>query len=367
MHSRLTAPLNSVFCKVTALLLLSIGSILFFNLHEKYAVIGPEQLRNAHFDNNLEGWKRTPYGVFAPVPAVGGILLQSGLPATSVQLDQIIPGAERFPLLRLSCDIETRNVSEGKERWMTARVVLVSYNREGKPMYNLPHTLANISGTHNWEHHEAVFAIDAKATSISVSIQLAQATGSMWVKNLSLRPVVQKDSFHKLRYAVALLWAAIILWVAVPITVSAAGNAQRTAVIALALIIAFGVLMPEALKVYIGSLLSHRVANNELLAVHSEAAQFKFTPIIITPDIFKAGHFILFAMLAAVAFSRRTYPASRARLLCYLLLFALITEILQLFVAGRGAQLSDFIIDSAGIATGLLLLWFTKFSYPPRS
>jgi len=367
MISHLTAFLRSVSCKVTVLLLLSIGTILLFNLHEKYAVSGPELLRNAGFDNNIAEWELTPHGISTIVPAAGSVRLHSEIPVTSVKITQYVPGAARYPLLRLSCDIKTQNVAEGQERWMTARVLLVSHDSQGKPMYHLPHTLINLSGSHNWEHHEAVFKIDASTASISVSAQLAYAIGTMWVKNPSLRPVTQMDSFYMLRTMAAFLWAAVILWIVAPLIRMALGNTQRATVIALAVVIALGALMPVALKIRIGSSLFPGDSISELHDAYPDAALFKFTPLLPAPDIFKAGHFILFVMLAAAAFSRGAYPESRARLLSFLLLFALVTEVLQLFVGGRGAQLGDLVIDTAGIAAGLMLLWLTALFVPPRA
>lgn len=367
MFSRLTDFLNSVSCKVTALLLLSIGTILFFNLYEKYSVIGPELIRNARFDSNLVEWKHTPYGILSLAPAVDGVRLHSEVPTMLVQISQINPGADRYPLLRLSCDIKTHNVSPGQERWMTARVDLVSHNLKGGAMYHLPHIVASLRGTHTWEHHEAVFARDASTAWFSVSAQLAQATGTMWVKNLSLRPVAELASFYKIRNAVTLLWVTAAFWLTIPLARSALNNTHRTTVIALALAIAFGVLMPESLKEHIGSALFPSMA--ESLVKSPNSATFKFTPLMPASDIYiyKAGHYLIFAMLAVAAFHRKPYPSSRAQMLGYLLLFALVTEVLQLLVVGRSAQFGDVLIDSAGIATGWVFLRIAQIFYPPSS
>jgi len=72
----------------------------------------------------------------------------------------------------------------------------------------------------------------------------------------------------------------------------------------------------------------------------------------------------MFAILAAAVFYRRPYPVADTRMLIYLLLFALVTEILQLFVIGRSAQIGDWLIDGAGIATGFTLLRATLFLFP---
>jgi VanZ family protein len=69
----------------------------------------------------------------------------------------------------------------------------------------------------------------------------------------------------------------------------------------------------------------------------------------------------MFAMLAVAALYRRPYPVSLARMLGYLFLFALVTEVLQLLVSGRSAQLGDVLIDSAGMITGLMLLRLMRF------
>jgi len=363
MFLHLRALLNSVSCKVTALLLLAIGTILFFNLYEKYVVIGPELIRNAHFDNNLAEWEHSRYGISPLIPSVDGIRLHSEAPSMVIQISQFIPGAERYPLLRISCDTKTHNVSEGQKQWMTARVVLVSH----KPKYYLTHTLVNLHGTHNWERHEAVFAIDANTSRISVSTQLTQATGTLWVKNLSLRPITVSASFYKFRNAIILLWATTILWLTIPLARSAFGNKHRTTIIALALAITFGVLMPESLKEHIGSALFPSMAESPVKS--PDSATFKFTPLLPAADIYiyKAGHFLLFAMLAVAAFYRKPYPPSRAQMLGYLVLFAFVTEVLQLLVAGRSAQLGDVLIDSAGIVTGWMFLRLTQIFYLPSS
>ena len=122
--------------------------------------------------------------------------------------------------------------------------------------------------------------------------------------------------------------------------------------------------MPESIKEQIGSVLFPSMV--EIPAKSPSSAIFKLTPLLPALDIYKSGHFIMFAMLAATAFHLKPYPSSRARMLGYLLLFAFVTEVLQLLVAGRSAQLGDVLIDSVGIATGWIVLHLVQILYPPH-
>jgi hypothetical protein len=337
--------------KVTALLLLALGTILFFNYHERYAVVGPELIRNAHFHPPLPEWKHSARGVTIPAP--GTVELQSTSPDVTIHITQDIPDARRFALLRLTCQTATRNVRQGIKPWMTARVILLSHDRDGKPLYRLPHTLTNRLGTHDWKHHERVFSVARGASKISLSLQLARASGTLLVRNLSLRPVTEKASYRKLRLLAILLWVSAACWVTVPLVRSATGNTSRIIFLALGLLIIFGTLMPESLKLDIGTALFPSLA--EIPVIPPDSARFRVIPLLPALNIFKAGHFVLFALFAGFAFSRRPYKIPRNHMLGYLLLFALITEVLQLLDPGRTASLGDLLIDSAGIVTGIIL------------
>jgi hypothetical protein len=355
---------GSASFKVSVLLLLSVSTILFFNLYARFVVIGPELLRNNLFHNNLAEWEYFDQSVSVPNLDEGIVRLHSDNPAIIVGLSQTIPEATHYRLLKLACDTKTSNVPQGRGGWNTARVILVSHDPKGIPLWHLPYALAILHGTHEWEHHEEVFAVAADASRVSIFAQLAQTTGTLWVKNLSLRPVTEVASFGKFRNAVMLLWAVVAFWIVIPLVQSAFGHAHRSIIMALALAILFGALMPESLKERIGSSLFPSLVEPSVTA---SAATFKFTPLLSTPTIFEAGHLVMFAMLAAAAFYRRPYPVSRAQMLGYLLFFALVTEVLQLFVDGRSAQFSDVLVDSAGITMGWALLRAARIFCRPRA
>lgn len=340
--------------KVSALLLLSLGTILFFNFYDRYVVTGPELLLNNHFQNNLAKWEHSTHGVSIQAPGNGVARIDSDNNRDIVDLRQVVHVARHYSLLKLSCEVKTLNLPQGQGSWNTARILLVLHDQNAAPMYHLPHALTILHGTHDWERHVGVFPVTPNAVKAQIFFQLAQTTGTIWVKNPSLQPVAEALSFQKYRNGATLLWIVVGLWIAVPLIKSAFLNIHHAAIVALALIIILGVLMPESLKEEIGSSMFPSLV--EPSAITHSTGIFKFTPLLPALDIYKVGHFVMFAILAVVTFSRRLFQISPIQISIYLLLFALVTEILQLLVDGRSAQLGDVLIDGAGIAAGVMLL-----------
>jgi hypothetical protein len=355
---------GSASLKATILLALSVGTILFFNLYQRFVVTGPELLKDNQFIENFGEGSHAGYSLPVGTSGTGIASLHSENPLNIVDINQKVTNLGSYRLLRLTCDIKTFEIPYRQESWNTARVILVFYDYNKKPLYHLPHALVNISGTHDWEHYEGLFQVPPDASELQVSAQLAQTTGTMWVKNLSLRPLAESNSFHKLRSTAIIIWIAALVWITLPIVRSAFNHVHRTAIIALALIIAFGVLMPDSIKKSIGIML---VPSLSAASGPSITTTFRFTPLIPTLDIYKAGHFILFAALAAVSRFGNPFPASRAQTSAYLFLFALVTEVLQLFVSARSAQLGDVLIDCMGIMVGFLVLYAIRIMLPPQS
>ncbi len=345
---------KSASYKLLAVLLLCVGTILLFNDFDQYRVIGPELLTNNRFQEQLNHWQYSKPGVSISPPGSGVAFLQSENPLGIINLSQTIANVDYFRLLRLSCDLKSLDIPPHDEGWHVARVVLFSNDHDGKPVYTRAHHLASLTGGHDWEHHEGAFPVYPDSNSVSLFIQLAQTTGSLWIRNMSLRPIAEKRSFRAYRNTAMALWILTCLWIVVPMIKSSIGNTQRATVLMLALVILVGVLMPEAMKEYIGRTLFPTLAGITDGAVSN--GTFQFLPVLRKPDIYKLGHFTLFALLAATALYRRPYSVSRGGIFGCLILFAFSTEVLQLFVPGRTPLLSDVMVDSAGIILVLVLL-----------
>jgi hypothetical protein len=232
-------------------------------------------------------------------------------------------------------------------------------------MWRRPHALAALRGTLGWKHYQGVFEVAPDAASVVVALQLAETTGTLRVRGLSLVPVTEKPTFGPLRAGSIFVWSVLGLWVTLPMLRSAAGNARQWIVLGLGLVILCAVLMPEALKESMGSSLFPSLV--EASAAPLAEPVFRFTPLLPDLNIFKAGHFLLFALLSMAALHRAPYAASCIRVLGCLILFALVTEILQLFVSGRSAQIGDVIVNGAGTLAGLGLLAAMRLVLPARA
>lgn len=350
--------------KILFLLVLSACTIIFFNYYERYHIVGPELLENADFRDGLQHWERSGLGIALPAGGAGVAKLHVQSPIKHASLYQVVQAPYHFKLLCLSADIKTLNVVSGDKSWETARVVLVSHNRAGEAMYFLPHILTQQRGNADWAHYEKVFSIAPTVAKVYVIAQILQSTGTLWIKSISLRPVALKSAFKQYRQALLFIWAVMVLWIGIPLLKSGFTSLKHGTALMLATAIILGVLMPENLKESLSATFVPFATTDiaSFIPTHfNDTQSFKFTPVLPTLDIYKTGHFIMFTLLAITLFGAKPYSASNARLFVYLVLFALVTEVLQLFMAGRTAQFGDILIDSIGIATGFAIAWIWRY------
>ncbi len=353
MITFLMIDINRSIFNVVVLILLSVCTIIFFNHYERYQAVNLELLENADL---LEHWKHSGTGITYPSENKTIAKLDASSPTDSPSLSQIIRPPFYSQLLRLSCDIKTQNIMGGDKYWKAARVILVTHNQEAVAMYSLPHILVHQRGNSNWTHYEKVFTIAPDTSAITVAAQLTDSTGTLWIKALSLQPVMLKDTFKHYRQLLLLVWITLLLWVAAPLIKSGFKSFKHGLVLLLATGIILGVLIPENLKESLGA--TWLASSTAIIAFiptdFNDTQSFNLALRLPALDIYKAGHYTMFTFLSIALFGAKPYTTSTIRLLTFLVLFALVTEVLQLFMAGRTAQLADIFIDSCGITTGLI-------------
>ena len=384
--------------QVIAIFMLCVSTILLSNMIDRYEVIGDELLVNNNFDNKFKGWHKSGNGIAVSEEMQPVVQLQSRNYKKKVYVKQMLDNIQKGQTVRLAGAIKTHDVSQGDKAWMAARIIFVARGNDGLSMYNLPHILAARNASTDWESFSKIFSTSSDASSYFVEIQLLNVTGTMWVKNLSLKYVKETFSFSLFRIVSVLLWFLVTLWVLVPQRHTIFSSKWKILIIIMLIVALFGALVPAGLK--------HN-AMNFMVAFFPWAGGGEVA-------FFRMGHFLVFCVLSMVVFRKaqpghyvisaaNTNPVSRPSSGCLrafinykiielvqlvlrfcsikspeyhpeidvlfrqlifsatlsrfilLMVFAMVTEILQFLVDGRTPRVSDFFIDVSGIVLGFLI------------
>ncbi len=330
---------------------LSILTILFFNLYERYTPVSPELLDNTELSPPSTKWN---YPGTESISSNGGtIRLHSDNYSTDTYITQTIPVVKPYKFLRLSADTKTQAVSKGRQHWMSARVILLTYKPDGTPIYSIPHNLINLYGSHEWSLSSNVFKIPETTSKISISAQLTNVTGTFWVKDLSLRAVDEKASFRILRIILMGIWVAIIIST-LPFLMQQANESKCYRVaLSLGLIISIGALVPADIKNSFEQFFFNSVSITPPSVINRFT--FQLIPENFSFNTYKIGHFILFSLISFIFLHCKSKQLPGRHVLYDLFFFAITTEVLQLFIVGRNPSLRDLLIDFSGIILGMLL------------
>jgi VanZ family protein len=135
-------------------------------------------------------------------------------------------------------------------------------------------------------------------------------------------------------------WIAVILWMAIIFILSSQPAVES-------------------------SKLSTGLTNNGIKVIEQVKPDAKFNFIVFERIIRKNAHFFVYLVLSILIMNALKKSGVRGYrcvigtlLIC--ILYAASDELHQVFVAGRRAQVSDVIIDSAGSTLGILLVTVTK-------
>lgn len=186
------------------------------------------------------------------------------------------------------------------------------------------------------------------------------ASGVMWVKDISLVPVSEREEFVKYRGILIALWALAIAGVIKSVFSKTGMSIGWIFALIISAGIVSGALLPESIKKYIDrSLLSEVYSDGQALepTLSSGISNSQAGSVLQEFSIYKYGHFALFSLLAAVAILNKLFKKPLACLLGYLVLFALCTEVWQFFIDGSEPRVVDFLIDVSGIAAGSAIAW----------
>lgn len=321
--------------------------------YDRYFAVGPELLLDPDFTEGFASWEYSGPDGSVVIEESGWIRLSSNDPAKFVSLTQVVRGVAQAPLLRFSGEVRTEGVRQGEKGWHAARLILSSHDNEGNWVPS-PHHVVSLVGSHDWKCYGQVFSPADGADTLQASAQLAMASGSMWIRNLSLHAVEEKTSHVFLQAAGIGLWGMYLLWLISPYFTCARGAVWKWAVVASFAMVLTGKSVPGECLVDLqhkGADVSHqilRAASSDSTTPAPHRSAWKAIKAA------NGGHVVLFVLLG-VCLVAACPVVSWKTIFFDTGILAGATELLQFFIRGRTPLFSDWLLDLAGISIGLLL------------
>jgi len=309
--------------------IITIGSVFLIDPYEQS---GLEMLEN-------ESWLISKPKKGVALVDGDGLYLSSSDAGKGTSIRQTVKSRGGFFQVRLSADIRSRDVVPGEKSWNKARLLLVQY--DGKSArYNVPHMVAGLEGTHDWEHYRGEFHIQPWATEFKVVAQLSRCTGSMEMKNIRLFPVVLSPVYIWAKRIIIGSWGMFFTFLLGSCMVKGRYGVQGIMVISFAAIL-FGTMIPEELKTAVYGWVMDQIQVLQMLS--GDEGEW---------IIGKAGHFCFFAVFGlGMLMSGKSLASVGANIL----MLAVGTELVQFFIEGRTPLVTDFFIDFSGGMAGLVL------------
>jgi len=170
----------------------------------------------------------------------------------------------------------------------------------------------------------------------------------VWVKEFSLRPVSEKPKY-KIYWIIAVsLWVFVVCWIVIDYFKNYGFSLKQAPATILIGGVAVGILMPHHTIMQL---------NDFLLPFFSwtpEAGSLAdWTEI---SAMYSIWHFLAFVSLTLVVCRSVVSLKCLAQNFGLLIIFAMVTEVLQLLAVNRKSELVDFFTDVAGIVAALVLL-----------
>lgn len=335
------------------ILMLCIISLIVSQL-PRYRAAGNELLKNTDFSQSLNGW--IVHGDNKSlVTNRDGLGIHHDISSRHSELRQCFKSQSLPQHTVLQARLRTEQVKSGPEIWNLAKVSLVGYDDQKEALYQFPTVLVGLEGNQGWEHYEKVFPTQQVAAETCVIIALYTSPGHFYVSDISLKGAKSQTKVEYGRQVLLAVWIIVLSWIVISLVRNHQWSFRDSILLLLVFAIAVGVLLPVEIKRSIE------------LEVQSVLIALGFSPLLswegektdllsLWPkqmDISKFGHLIGFSLLSTVFFSERD---TRMNIVfAGLVLLALASETLQIFVIGRTPRLADFSVDIAGILLG----WIT--------
>lgn len=345
----------SVYVFLLILLAVTLGCAVFV---DRFHEVGGEILADSNLEKGFSRWQVS--GETSAVK-IGNNILKIALDENDnkVRVGQIVEGLGDSGYLKLTGEVKTSGVIPGKKPWYRPRLVLSRYDEDGKWL-SLPHTVFMLDGTNDWQTYEGVFRLVDGVARTEVVVQMMNATGEMWLRNLSLKKVAPSGSYRLAGILLMIAWGVGVLFLFRPYVAGRQSLWQKFMLSTVVLLIIVGTQLPASCKVRWQGGLRQAVVAEEVLVnnlvvstVHGINGGDKIY-IFGRLEIGKVGHALFFGILFALMLG--ALPSQPLlSMVADGAIFAAATEIMQNFAVGRSALFQDFLIDFSGCLIAWLI------------
>jgi len=362
---------DKILLRVPVIILVFI-TVGFWSFYDRYALVEP--LLEEPFDLSMAMIRR------------GDVTMEAGQFVLRVRQPKPKTVRVDFPIklsvlttkfVRVSMDMKIDNVVAGRHPWERARLLFGQYDKRGRWVSG-EHQVVGLEGSSDWKHYEKVFEVRERTVVGRIILQQIGSSGTAYFKGIRVEAVRVKSSFLWWRVFFAMLWVAMGLFYFPRCRLHK--RKLRVLITLNAIAILIGALIPSVwmkdLTDRLQQVRMERVIKKKSL-VKSENKDRKrvkkkrsldqidhFEELV--KDTHRTGHFGLFASLCFLVYLSSALERQRFSYLVKVgldvLLFAVVTETLQLLTLDRTAGIGDLKIDLEGMFLAFVI--FMLFVWP---
>ncbi len=344
----------SVICLIAA-------TITLFHTDVRYRDLGDSLLERPVDQHGMSGWTFNHTDGVSRWAECSDLTcrLYSSDGSHSLSMQKSLPLPHGSGVFRATARVGAEGIVPGNKGWMTGRVVVVSRKENGPWQWQYPHVVASLSGSEPLDVHQLLVAIPEDADELMFSVSLNRSAGEIFVDFLSLKSVEEWALFPLLRVVLILGWIGVAVWLLYTI----GGNRRLLPVAVVGAAMVTGMLVDhetegrilDSMFKFTGASvnLAQGIAHEQIGHVQGFIL-FDETGALGGEDIVSnVNHLLGFFVLSLLLLFSTRWPWWKD--LPVLFLFAVATEVLQLFSLDRTASAMDILVDAVGVFAAFMI------------
>lgn len=346
--------------QISFLLLFFAAQIIHFSA-DPYIADSQQLLVNPEFNRGLQGWEVLGDGNVEYDENV--LHLTNSYFEQRIVLSQTIPVDQHSNDMIVTVSASSDSIVAGDRSWQAGRLVVVSLRgNDRQPDYQIPYEIFNLDGSNPWQSYRMHIHVYPGISAVSVQVQLFDAPGRLSLRGLSLQSANEKPYWPLIQLIMLSLFSIFLFWTFFPVLKSRSVDwATSGGLIVVVLIVSFTT-MPMSLKNDI-----YRVFSDMAPALHDILSLVNKSGDVLTTDsidilkgkdsrFFPVMHFLFFMTASFLLFIGKSRQSSIQKLYS-LVLLAISTECMQLFVMNRYGSIENTLVDVAGVVAGFIVYY----------